>query len=115
MKMSEHSWVKEFPGAVTVCDPGGVILEMNDKAANTFEKDGGRALIGKNVLDCHPDPARGKLERLMDSRQPNAYTIEKNGVKKLIYQSPWYLNGEYAGFVEVSFEIPFEMPHFVRG
>lgn len=111
----ENAWIKEFPAAVTITDPDGFILEMNDKAAETFAKDGGRALIGKNMFDCHPDPARGKLERLMDGRQVNVYTIEKNGVKKLIYQSPWYLNGEYAGFVEISLEIPFEMPHFVRG
>ncbi len=111
----ENAWIKEFPAAVTVCDPDGIILEMNDKAAKSLAKDGGRALIDKNLFDCHPDPARGKLERLMDERPVNVYTIEKNGVKKLIYQSPWYLNGEYAGFVEISLEIPFEMPHFMRG
>jgi transcriptional regulator with PAS, ATPase and Fis domain len=111
----EHSWIKEFPAAVTVCDPAGIILEMNDKAAQTFVKEGGLALIGTNLFDCHPDPAHGKLERLMESRQVNIYSIENNGIKKLIYQSPWHQNGEYAGFVELSFEIPFEMPHFVRG
>jgi transcriptional regulator with PAS, ATPase and Fis domain len=114
MKTSEYSWVKEFSGAVMVCNPDGIILEMNDKSAETFVEDGGRALIGKNVLDCHPEPARGKLERLMDKRQANIYTIEKNGVKKLIYQAPWYADGEYAGFIELSLEVPFEIPHFVR-
>jgi transcriptional regulator with PAS, ATPase and Fis domain len=114
MKNLEYSWVKEFPGAVTVCDPGGLIIGMNDKAAKVFEEDGGRALIGKNVLDCHPEPARTELAGLMEARQRNVYTIEKNGVKKLIYQSPWYLNGEYAGFIEISVEIPFDMPNFVR-
>ena len=111
---ANNVWIKEFPAAATVCDPDGIILEMNDKSAKTFEKDGGLALIGKNMFDCHPDPSRGKLERLMDSRQVNVYTIEKKGIKKLIYQSPWVLNGEYAGFIELSFEIPFEMPHFIR-
>jgi len=114
MKIPENSWVKEFPGAITVCDPDGIILEMNDKAAESFQEDGGRALIGKNVLDCHPEPARGKLQHLMDERQVNVYTVEKNGLKKLIYQSPWYKNGEYAGFLEISLEIPFELSHFVR-
>jgi transcriptional regulator with PAS, ATPase and Fis domain len=110
----ENAWIKEFPAAITVSDPDGIILEMNDKAAKSMAKDGGRALIGKNMLDCHPDPARGKLERLMDERRANAYTIEKNGVKKFIYQSPWFKDGRYAGFIEFSFEIPFEMPHFIR-
>jgi transcriptional regulator with PAS, ATPase and Fis domain len=110
----ENKWIKEFPAAVTVSDPEGILLEMNDKAAKSMAKDGGYELIGKNMLDCHPDPARGKLERLMESRKVNVYTIEKNGIKKLIYQSPWFKDGRYAGFVELSLEIPFEMPHFVR-
>jgi len=112
--MSDHTWVKEFPGAITVCDADGIILEMNDNAARTFEKDGGASLVGRNMLDCHPEPARGKTERLLAARQKNVYTIEKNGVKKLIFQSPWYKDGQYSGFVEVSLEIPFELPHFVR-
>jgi hypothetical protein len=113
--MSEHEWIKEFPAAITVCDEKGIILEMNDIAAKTFEKDGGYNLIGLNMLDCHPDPARGKTERLLAARVKNVYTIEKNGVKKLIYQSPWYKEGgTYAGFVELSLKIPFEMPHFIR-
>lgn len=115
MKTEANVWIKEFPAAVIVCDPVGIILEMNDKAAKNFAEDGGLALIGKNMFDCHPDPSRGKLERLMESRHANVYTIEKKGVKKLIYQSPWYFNSEYAGFIEISLEIPFDMPHFVRG
>ncbi|WP_345324678.1 hypothetical protein [Candidatus Villigracilis proximus] len=58
--MPEHEWIKEFPAAITVCDTEGIILEMNDKAAKTFEKDGGYKLVGSNMLDCHPDPAREK-------------------------------------------------------
>jgi hypothetical protein len=110
----KNAWIKEFPAAATISDTQGVILEMNDKAAKYMEKDGGYDLIGKNMLDCHPDPARGKLERLMDERKTNVYTIEKNGIKKLIYQTPWYQDGKYAGFVELSIEIPFDMPHFIR-
>ena len=112
--MGNHDWVKEFPEAITVCDTEGTILEMNEKAAKTFEKEGGAKLVGKNMLDCHPEPARSKTERLLATRDENVYSIEKNGVKKLIFQSPWYQNGKYAGFVELSLEIPFEMPHFVR-
>jgi len=112
--MNEHEWIKEFPAAITVCDEEGIILEMNDKAAKTFEKDGGYKLIGSNMLDCHPDSARKKTERLLAARVKNVYTIEKNGVKKIIYQSPWYKEGKYAGFVELSLEIPLEMLHFIR-
>jgi hypothetical protein len=53
--MTNPFWAGEFPAAITVCDPEGVILEMNDRAAKTFQDQGGRALIGTNMLDCHPD------------------------------------------------------------
>jgi PAS domain-containing protein len=109
-----HDWLTEFPGAVTVCDEHGTILEMNDKAAETFAADGGRALIGSDVRLCHPEAARAKLDAMLESRRPNVYTISKRGVRKLIYQSPWYRGGRFAGIVELSLEIPVEVPEFVR-
>ena len=112
--MTDHAWIKEFPAAVTVCDAEGIILEMNDKSAKTFEADGGYNLVGSNMLDCHPGLSQQKVERLLAAKTKNVYTIEKNGIKKLIYQSPWYKEGEYAGFVELSLEIPLELPHFIR-
>ncbi len=111
----DHPWVKEFSGSITVCGPDGIILEMNDKSRQAYQADGGEKLIGTNMLDCHPEPARAKLQQLMDTQTVNVYTIEKNGVKKLIYQTPWYQDGQYAGFVELALEIPAEMPHFIRG
>ena len=108
-------WIKEFPAAVTVCDPRGIILEMNDLAILAFASDGGATLIGKNVLDCHPEPSRTKLRTMLAEGRTNVYTIEKRGVKKLIYQAPCTIGGKYMGFVELSLEIPFDMPHFVRG
>jgi transcriptional regulator with PAS, ATPase and Fis domain len=112
--MAEHEWVREFPGAVIVCDETGTIVEMNDRAVLNYEASGGRALIGKGLLDCHPEQARTKLAALMDGRRINVYTIEKNGLRKLIYQAPWFRDGRYAGFVEIAFEIPADIPHFVR-
>jgi len=113
--MGEGAWVKELKAAITVCDREGVALEMNDRAAETFASDGGRALVGKSILDCHPERARALFEELLRTGGTNVYTIEKAGVKKLIYQAPWYEGGEYRGIVELSLPIPFEVPHFVRG
>ena len=109
------AWAKELGAAITVCDREGRIIEMNDKAAATFHGHGGAGLVGKNVLDCHPDKARAKLRGMLESTTPNCYTIEKKGVRKLIFQAPWYENGRYCGFVELSMEIPARLPHFVRG
>jgi PAS domain S-box-containing protein len=109
-----NSWVKEFPSAITICDKKGIITYMNDKSIETFQNDGGEKLIGKNVLDCHPEPSRTQLEEMLNTEKTNVYTIEKNGVKKLIYQTPFYENGEYKGFVEMSIEIPYELENFKR-
>jgi transcriptional regulator with PAS, ATPase and Fis domain len=113
--MTHPCWVHEFPGAVTVCDKDGIILVMNQGAIEAFETMGGESLIGKNLLDCHPEPSRTKLRQMLEAGKANIYTIEKKGKKELIYQSPWYVDGEYAGFVELQLDIPSEMPHFIRG
>jgi transcriptional regulator with PAS, ATPase and Fis domain len=109
-----NEWIKSFPAAITVCDARGIILEMNSKSIETFQKDGGEKLIGKNMLECHPEQARTRVEEMLRTQKPNYYTIEKHGIKKLIYQTPWYKDGIYSGFVEMSIPIPFDMPHFIR-
>ncbi len=106
--------VKELPFAITVCDKEGIILYMNNRSISTFEKYGGAEIIGTSLFLYHHGPAVIKLRELLDTCTKNAYTIEKNGTKKIIYQSPWYKNGEFAGLIELSLEIPIEMPHFVR-
>ena len=112
--MNKNNWVKGIDVAITVCDENGKILEMNDKACKTFEKQGGIKLIGTNLLNCHPEPARSKVLDLLKNPRANSYTIEKNGVKKLVYQAPFFEDNKFKGYVEMSMEIPFEMPHFVR-
>lgn len=107
-------WVEDAPLAVTVCDPEGVIVGMNERAAQTFASSGGRRLVGTNVLDCHPEPARSKLRAMMEERRSNVYTIRKDGRKKLIFQSPWRREGCDAGFLELSIDIPEDIPHFDR-
>lgn len=107
-------WTKEFPSSILLCDNNGTVTGMNEKAASTFADDGGYDLIGKKLYECHTDESNEKIKKIMNEKKPNIYTIEKNGIKKLIYQSPWYKNGEMKGLVELSLEIPFDMPHFIR-
>ncbi len=106
---------KELPFAITVCDTEAVILYMNDRSASTFQKYGGADIIGTNLFLYHHGSSSEKLRELLDTETKNAYTIEKKGIKKMIYQSPWYKEGKFAGLIELSLEIPMEMPHFVRG
>jgi transcriptional regulator with PAS, ATPase and Fis domain len=100
--------------AVTVCDQNYTILYVNDRSAEVNQKDGGKALVGRNMLDCHPPDAQVRLKAVMASGRPNIYTIEKVGIKKMIYQAHWKKGGEVAGLVEISFELPAEIPHRVR-
>jgi transcriptional regulator with PAS, ATPase and Fis domain len=105
---------RELPFAITVCDTEGIILYMNDLSISTFHKYGGADIIGTSLFQYHHGPSADKLRGLLDTETNNAYTIEKNGIKKLIYQSPWYKEGKFAGLIELSLVIPLEMPHFVR-
>ncbi len=107
-------WFEHLPCAVTVCDKNYMILYLNDRAAEVNAKDGGKSLIGKNMMDCHPPEAQEKLKRVMASGLPNIYTIEKNGARKMIYQGHWKSEGQLAGLVEITFELPEHIPHFVR-
>ncbi len=112
--MADYPWMQELPIAVTVLDGDGIIVGMNNKSAATFAAEGGKDLVGKNALECHPEPSRSKLLQLLREPKANIYTIEKAGVKKLICQTPWYRNGRFSGLVELSIELPAEVPHFVR-
>jgi len=108
----EYQWAKEMNCAVTVCDTQGVILFMNDKAKQTFAKHGD--LIGKNLFDCHSPSSQEKINELLATGGTNAYTIEKGGVHKIIYQTAWFKEGIVAGLVEISMQVPAEIPHFIR-
>ena len=100
--------------AVTICAKDGTILDMNRKSRKTFIKPGMPEIIGQNVLDCHPEPARSLLADMLKNPRTNVYTVEKEGVKKLIFQTPWYDDDEYAGFMELSMVLPEVIPNRVR-
>ena len=112
--VSRLEWFEQLPCSVTICDQNYTILYLNERSAEVNAKDGGKSLVGKNLLDCHPPEAQEKLRKVMASGQPNVYTIEKNGVRKMIYQCHWRREGKVAGLVEFSFELPGEIPHFLR-
>lgn len=105
-------WAKEMNCAVTVCDKEGVIIYMNDKAKETFSSHGD--LIGKSLIPCHNKHSRAIIADLLATGGTNVYTIQKNGVKKMIYQTAWKENSIVAGLVEISMVIPEDMPHHIR-
>lgn len=113
--MDNFSCHDELPCGITICDRDGIIVYMNDYAVNKqFSDRGGADLIGSSLFDCHSEVSNDKIRRLLETKEVNFYTWEKGGVKRLIYQAPWYRNGEFGGLVELCLEIPFELRHFVR-
>jgi transcriptional regulator with PAS, ATPase and Fis domain len=107
-------WIEKLEGNVIVSDAEGTIIYMNETAIRNYEKDGGARLIGRNLMDCHGEESRRKIHEITTTHQKNVYTIEKRGRKKIIYQAPWIDGDVFKGIVELSLEIPFEMPHYSR-
>ena len=108
------NWTDGFLGAITVCDREGIVVYMNDVSKSQFAKSGEGDLLGKSLIECHPEPARTFLKKMLEEPTPNTYTIEKRGIRKLIHQTPWMEDGEFKGVVEMSYVIPTELPHHKR-
>ena len=108
-------WAYGMDCAVTVVDRECKIIYMNERSRVTFASRGGGDLIGHNIMDYHSERSRSIISRLLSEGGSNAYTISKEGKRKMIYQTVWRdRNGEIGGLVELSMIIPDEMPHYVR-
>ena len=55
------NWTDEFLGAITVCDREGIVVYMNERSKMQFAKSGDGDLMGKSLIECHPEPARSLL------------------------------------------------------
>ena len=104
----------ELDTAITVCDRDGIILYINAKACETFQKYGGRDLVGKNIFDYHKPESCEIIRKLLKEDISNTYTITKNGIKKLIHQTTWHEHGKVMGLVEFSVMLPEGMPNQQR-
>lgn len=108
-------WAYRMNCAVTVADADCNIIYMNERSRETFAARGGADLIGRNLMDYHNERSQGIIRRLLADGGTNCYTIEKNGVRKMIYQTAWRdETGNVAGLVEISMVIDADMPHYVR-
>lgn len=108
-------WAFRMNCAVTVADADCRIIYMNERSRQTFAARGGAALIGHNLMEYHNERSKDIIRRLLDEGGTNAYTIEKEGLRKMIFQSAWLdADGRVGGLVELSMVIPAEMPHYVR-
>ena len=101
-----HVWSNEVDFPITLCDKDGIIVGMNQKSIEFFTDNGGIALLGKSLVDCHPEPSRSKLLDLLANPRANTYISQTSTGKLLVHETPWYENGVYMGFVELLVTIP---------
>ncbi len=110
----DPAWINGLNVSMMVCDHEGKILFLNDAAVRQYAKDGGAALVGRDLRDCHNAASNEKIARLIADGTPNHYTVTKYGRKRMIHQLPWFADGRCAGLVEWALDIPDELPHFDR-
>ena len=51
--------------AVVICDLEHTIIYMNPVAVARYEKWGGKALLGKSLLDCHNEKSRQMINKVL--------------------------------------------------
>ena len=110
-KTSASEWIQTYPAEIMVCDARGTILEMSDVAIQIYEKEGGAAMIGKNVFDHHNESARKQMMATVNKRSLVIYTTEKGSLKKLVSIAPWFHEGGYAGFALIVLDLPKNIPN----
>ena len=113
MENKIFDWAEDIQCAVTVCDTEGIVLYMNKRSRETFNKNG-ETMVGKSMIPCHNERSQSIIHRMLTEGTTNAYTITKRGQRNMIYQTPWRENGEVKGLVEFSFVLPDDMPHYDR-
>lgn len=124
MKENElFDWAAKCGFAVTICDCNASVIYMNEKSKATFAKYGN--IIGSSLKGCHSPKSWEMIQKLLSTGSSNSYTITKNGINKLIHQTPWFTEDPekgillpdgriVGGLVELSIELPADMPHYNR-
>lgn len=97
--------------AACVCDRDGVVLYQN---ARSKKRDGD--VIGKNLYGCHNAHSGQMIRHMIETGESNNYQIIRHGQRRLLHQTPWFEvpGGPVSGLIELSIDIPDEMPVFNR-
>ena len=76
--------------AVVLCDLEHTIIYMNPAAGERYAKNGGTALLGRSLLDCHSPKANEMIKKVVawfgESREHNLiYTFRNEKENKDVY------------------------------
>lgn len=100
------SIIDEDHCAVVICNLEHEIIYMNPSAAERYQKRGGLALVGKNLLDCHNSQSADKIRKVIawfhESKSHNRiYTFYNEKENKDVYMIALRDgNGELIGYYE---------------
>lgn len=84
------SVLEQDRAAVVICDLNHTILYMNPTAVKRYQRRGGQALVGKNLLDCHNEKSNEAIRRVLawfaESPEHNlVYTFHNEQENKDVY------------------------------
>ena len=84
------SVLEQDRSAVVLCDLNHTVIYMNPAAGERYAKQGGMALVGRSLLDCHPPQANEMIEKVVawfqESREHNLiYTFRNEKENKDVY------------------------------
>ena len=100
------SVLEQDRSAVVLCDLEHTIVYMNPAAGERYAKNGGMALVGKSLLDCHPPQANERIKKVAawfgESRTHNLiYTSHNKKENKDVYMVALRdNNGKLIGYYE---------------
>ena len=60
------SALEQDAAPVVLCDLSHTVVYMNPAAVRHYAPQGGAALLGQSLLNCHPPKARAIIERVLD-------------------------------------------------
>ena len=84
------SVLEQDRSAVVLCDLEHTIVYMNPAAGERYAKNGGMALVGKSLLDCHSPHANEMIEKVVawfgaDQTHNLIYTFRNEKENKDVY------------------------------
>ena len=91
--------------AVVICNLNHEIIYMNPAAVNSYEKRGGDKLMGKNLLECHNQELRGKIQQVVEwfaeeESHNIVYTFHNEKQNKDVYMVALRDEGKLIGYYE---------------
>ena len=108
MNMEEiyRSVLEQDDAPIVLCGLDDTIVYMNPAAARRYASDGGAALVGRSLADCHTPAANAMIRRVVDwfraSPQHNrVYTFRNDEENKDVYMIALRSGtGELIGYYE---------------